>query len=70
MMEMVQKLLKIAYMFRVKLINQFDPTKVMSDVNNGSMFSEVTYELKWVTKAVEYMESTCCYENRVIREKL
>ena len=28
-------------------IDQFDPTKVKSDVNNGSMFSEVTYELKW-----------------------
>ena len=27
-------------------IDQFDPTKVKSDVNNGSMFSEVTYELK------------------------
>ena len=27
-------------------IDQFDPTIVKSDVNNGSMFSEVTYELK------------------------
>ena len=49
MMEMVKKNYWKLPMkpFISSKIDQFDPTKVKSDVNNGSMFSEVTYELKW-----------------------